>query len=124
MGVFFNFNNFYVWQATMKDYNGSGFRFFRHVAVVTGASSGIFQAVAKGYAEAERPWQSLIHIKGAEETKKAIENMGRQTAVTNATSRCSHDRRYRRRVNQGFRQYSTCSSSGEGVLFRSTAKNT
>mgnify|MGYP000877829208 CR=1 FL=1 len=36
----------------MKDYNGVVFDFSGKVAVVTGASSGIFQAVAKGYAEA------------------------------------------------------------------------
>jgi 2-deoxy-D-gluconate 3-dehydrogenase len=66
----------------MKDYNGVVFDFSGKVAVVTGASSGIFQAVAKGYAEAGASVAIVdVNIKGAEETKKAIEDMGGKAAV-------------------------------------------
>ena len=68
----------------MKKYNGVTFDFSGKVAVITGGSSGIFQGVAKGYAEAGADVAIVdVNMKGAEETKKAIEDMGRTARVYN-----------------------------------------
>jgi len=61
----------------MKKYDCASFDFTGKVAVVTGASSGIFQKVAEGYGEAGASVAIVdINTKGAEETRKAIEDMG------------------------------------------------
>jgi 2-deoxy-D-gluconate 3-dehydrogenase len=61
----------------MKKFNGVSYDLTGKVAVVTGGSSGIFQAVAKGYGEAgARVGIVDLNMKGAEETKKSIEAMG------------------------------------------------
>jgi len=62
----------------MKQFKDVTFNFSGKVAVITGASSGIFQMVAKGYGEAGAKVAIVVDInmKGAEETKKAIEDMG------------------------------------------------
>lgn len=68
----------------MKKYNGVTFDFSGKVAVITGGSSGIFQGVAKGYGEAGAEVALVdINMKGAEETKKAIEDMGRTARIYN-----------------------------------------
>lgn len=61
----------------MKEYKDVSFDFSGKVAVITGASSGIFQEVAKGYGEAGADVAIVdVNMKGAEETKKAVEQMG------------------------------------------------
>ena len=62
----------------MRKYKDVSFDFSGKVAVITGGSSGIFQEVAKGYGEAGAAVAILVNInmKGAEETKKAIEALG------------------------------------------------
>lgn len=66
----------------MKAYNGVTFDFTGKVAVVTGGSSGIFQGVAKGLGEAGASVAIVdVNIDGAEETKKAIEEMGSKAST-------------------------------------------
>lgn len=61
----------------MKSYKDVSFDFSGKVAVVTGAASGIFQAVARGYAEAGAKVAIVdINVAGCEETKKMIEAAG------------------------------------------------
>ena len=68
----------------MKKYNGVTFDLTGKVAVITGAASGIFQGVAKGYGEAGADIAIAdVNMKGAEETKKAIEEMGVTAKVYN-----------------------------------------
>ncbi len=67
----------------MKKFNGVSYDFTGKVAVVTGGSSGIFQAVARGYGEAGARVAILVNrnMKGAEETKQSIEAMGGSARV-------------------------------------------
>lgn len=66
----------------MKKYNGVTFDFSGKVAVITGASSGIFQGVAMGYGEAGADVAIVdINMDGAEKTRKAIEDMGSKAKV-------------------------------------------
>ena len=68
----------------MRKYKDVSFDFSGKVAVITGCSSGIFQEVAKGYGEAGAAVAIVdINIKGAEETKKAIEARGGTARVYN-----------------------------------------
>ena len=69
----------------MKKYNGVSFDLTGKVAVITGGSSGIFQCVAKGYGEAGAEVAILVNVnmKGAKETKNAIEEMGGTAKVYN-----------------------------------------
>ena len=68
----------------MKEYKDVSFDFSGKVAVITGASSGIFQGVAKGYGEAGAAVAIVdVNMKGAGETKKAIEDMGGTARVYN-----------------------------------------
>ncbi len=68
----------------MKEYNDVNFDFSGKVAIITGGSSGIFREVAKGYGEAGADVAIVdVNMKGAEETKKAIEDMGRTARVYN-----------------------------------------
>jgi 2-deoxy-D-gluconate 3-dehydrogenase len=61
----------------MKLFGDVSFNFAGKVAVITGASSGIFQAVAKGYSEAGAAVAICdINMAGSEETRKAIEEKG------------------------------------------------
>ena len=61
----------------MKKYKDVTYDFSGKVAVITGGSSGIFQGVAKGYGEAGAAVAIVdVNMKGAEETKKAIEDKG------------------------------------------------
>jgi len=58
----------------MKSFKDVSFDFTGKVAVITGSSSGIFQAVAKGYGESGATVALVdINMAGCEETKKAIE---------------------------------------------------
>ena len=66
----------------MRKYDTTAFDFTGKVAVITGASSGIFQGVAKGYGEAGADVAIVdVNMKGAEETRKAIEDMGATARV-------------------------------------------
>ncbi|MCE5251616.1 SDR family oxidoreductase [bacterium] len=68
----------------MKTYDGVTYDFSGKVAVITGASSGIFREVAKGYGEAGAAVAIVdVNMKGAEETKKAIEAQGGTSRVYN-----------------------------------------
>ncbi len=61
----------------MKSYKDVTFDFSGKVAVITGASSGIFQAVARGYAAAGAAVAICdVNMKGAAETLKMIEDAG------------------------------------------------
>ena len=61
----------------MKKFKDITYNFAGKVAVITGASSGIFQAVAKGYGEAGAAVAICdINMAGAEETQKSIEAGG------------------------------------------------
>ncbi len=61
----------------MKSFKDGSFNFDGKVAVITGASSGIFQEVAQGYAEAGASVAICdINMAGSEETKQKIEDAG------------------------------------------------
>ena len=66
----------------MKKNNGVTFDFTGKTAIITGASSGIFQGVAKGFGEAGASVALLdVNLQGAEETKKTIEKIGGKAKV-------------------------------------------
>ncbi len=66
----------------MKTFDGVTYDLSGRVAVITGGSSGIFQAVAKGYGEAGADVAIVdVNMDGAGQTKKAIEEMGRKAEV-------------------------------------------
>ena len=68
----------------MKKYKDVTYDFSGKVAVITGGSSGIFQEVAKGYGETGASVAIIdVNMKGAEETKKAIEEKGGTARVYN-----------------------------------------
>jgi 2-dehydro-3-deoxy-D-gluconate 5-dehydrogenase len=68
----------------MKSFKDVTFDFAGKVAVITGASSGIFQAVAKGYGEAGAAVAVCdVNMAGSEETRKAIEEKGGVARVYN-----------------------------------------
>ncbi len=68
----------------MKEFKDVTYNFAGKVAVITGASSGIFQAVARGYGEAGASVAICdVNMAGAEETKKAIEDAGGKAKVYN-----------------------------------------
>ena len=67
----------------MKKYKDVAYDFSGKVAVITGASSGIFQAVATGYGAAGAKIALTCHknITGCEETKKRIEEAGSEAKI-------------------------------------------
>ncbi len=66
----------------MKSFKDVSFDFTGKVAVITGSSSGIFQAVAKGYGESGATVALVdINMAGCEETKKAIEAKGGKAKI-------------------------------------------
>lgn len=68
----------------MKEFEDVSFNFSGKVAVITGASSGIFQEVAKGYGEAGAAVAICdVNMEGARETKRAIEQIGGTARVYN-----------------------------------------
>ena len=68
----------------MKSFKDVTFNFSGKVAVITGASSGIFQAVARGYAEAGATVVICdVNMAGAEETRKMIEDAGGSAKIYN-----------------------------------------
>ena len=68
----------------MKEYKGVTYDLSGKVAVVTGGSSGIFQAVAEGFAEAGASVAIVdVNMAGAEKTKAAIEENGGTARVYN-----------------------------------------
>ncbi|MFC1692688.1 SDR family oxidoreductase [Candidatus Latescibacterota bacterium] len=68
----------------MKKYKDISFDFSGKVAVITGAASGIFQEIARGYGEAGADVALVdVNMEGAGKTKKAIEEMGRKVNVYN-----------------------------------------
>ena len=68
----------------MKKYNDVTYDFSGKVAVITGGSSGIFQGVSKGYAEAGAKVAIVdVNMDGAQQTLKAIEDNGGTAKVYN-----------------------------------------
>lgn len=67
----------------MKAYNGVTFDLSGKTAVVTGAASGIFQAVARGFGEAGASVAVIGHrnLQGAEDTRRSIEEKGGRAKV-------------------------------------------
>jgi len=67
----------------MKKYKDVTYDFSGKVALITGASSGIFQAVARAYGEAgaKVALTSNINTAGCEETKKMIEKTGGEAKI-------------------------------------------
>lgn len=67
----------------MKKYKDVTYDFSGKVALITGASSGIFQAVARAYGEAgaKVALTGNINISGCEETKKMIEDAGSEAKI-------------------------------------------
>ena len=67
----------------MKSYNGVTFDFAGKTVVVTGAGSGIFQAVATGFGEAGASVAVIGHrnMQGAEQTHRSILDLGGRAEV-------------------------------------------
>jgi 2-dehydro-3-deoxy-D-gluconate 5-dehydrogenase len=106
----------------MKVYKDVSYNFSGKVAVITGASSGIFQAVAKGYGDAgARVAICDINMAGAEETKKAIEASGGEAKVYKLdVSKVSEINETVAAIIKDFGKIDIL-INGAGVLFRSPA---